>query len=52
MGETTTANEESDHRHGGLLRPHRERPHSRRAAEQRDEFAAPHVEASFSASPA
>jgi hypothetical protein len=38
MGETTTANEESDHRHGGLLPPRRERPRSR-ASEERDEVA-------------
>jgi hypothetical protein len=30
----------SDHRHRRLLRPRRERPRSRRAAEQRDELAA------------
>src|SRR5260370_30075483 len=36
------ATEEPDHRHRGLLRPRRKRPRSRRAAEQRDELAAPH----------
>src|SRR5262245_33253988 len=30
---------ESDHRHSRLLRPRRERPHRRRATEQRDEVA-------------
>jgi hypothetical protein len=30
----------SDHRHRRLLRPRRERPRRRRAAEQRDELAA------------
>ena len=35
--------EEPDHRHRRLLRPCRERPR-RRAAEQRDERAAPHIE--------
>src|SRR5262249_5500543 len=34
--------EEPDHRHRRLLRPRRERPRSRRAAEQRDECAAVH----------
>src|SRR6516225_7314757 len=34
--------EKSDHRHRGLLRARRERPCSRRAAEQRDELPAPH----------
>jgi hypothetical protein len=31
--------EESNHRHRGLLRSRRERPRSRRAAEQDDEIA-------------
>src|SRR6516225_3555233 len=34
--------EKPDHRHHRLLRACRERPCSRRAAEQRDELAAPH----------
>src|SRR5262249_52275789 len=34
--------EKSDHRHRRLLRTRRERPTGRRAAEQRDELAAPH----------
>ncbi len=34
--------EKSDHRHGRLLRSRRERPSSRRAAEQRDEVASSH----------
>src|SRR5262249_46988699 len=38
-----TALEEPDHRHHRLLRACRERPRCRRAAEQRDELAAPHV---------
>src|SRR5262249_44431829 len=33
--------EEPDHRHPRLLRPRRERPRCRRAAEQRDKFAPP-----------
>jgi hypothetical protein len=33
----------SDHRHRRLLRPRRERPSHRRAAEQRDEIAPPRV---------
>src|SRR5215813_7276092 len=37
-----SAAEESDHRHRRLLRARRERPHDRRAAEQRDELAALH----------
>src|SRR5262245_36470780 len=36
--------EKPDHRHRWLLRPHRERPHGRRPAEQRDELAASYVE--------
>src|SRR5262249_15167278 len=35
--------QETDHRHRRLLRPCRERPRSRRAAEKRDELAAFHV---------
>jgi hypothetical protein len=35
-------NEDPHHRHGGLLRPRRERPCHCCAAEKRDEFAAPH----------
>src|SRR5712691_7325510 len=34
--------QESDDRHCWLLRARRKRPHSRRAAEQRDELAPPH----------
>src|SRR5262245_7637547 len=34
--------EKTDHRHRRLLRARREWPHCRRAAEQRDELAAPH----------
>jgi hypothetical protein len=34
--------EKSDHWHGGLLCTRRERPRSRRAADERDELAAPH----------
>jgi hypothetical protein len=41
LGRRATA-EKSDDRSRGLLRPRRERPHPRRAAEQRDEFATPH----------
>ena len=36
------AGEKPDHRHRRLLRARRERPHRRRAAEQRDEVAAVH----------
>ena len=36
------AAKEADHRHCRLLRACRERPRRRRAAEQRDELAAPH----------
>src|SRR5262249_40104356 len=36
--------EPADHRHPGLLRPRRERPHSHRAAEQSDEVAALHCQ--------
>jgi hypothetical protein len=36
------ATEIPDHRHRWLLRARRERPRDRRAAEQRDELAAPH----------
>ena len=35
--------EETDHRHQGLLRAHRQRPCDSRAAEKRDELAPPHV---------
>src|SRR5262249_59706108 len=35
-----TAAQDSDRRHRRLLRPHRQRPRSRRAAEKRDELAA------------
>src|SRR5262249_9373365 len=38
------AAEKSDHRHWRLMRPRREWPCRRRAAEQRDEHTAPHVE--------
>ena len=38
---TDEVSEESDHRHRRLLRARRERPRGRRAAEQRDELAAP-----------
>jgi len=37
------AAEKPDHWHRRLLRARRERPHDRRAAEQRDELAAPYV---------
>src|SRR5262245_48606463 len=35
--------EKPDHRHRRLLRARRERPRRRRAAEKRDELAAPHL---------
>ena len=38
------AAEKPDHRHRRLLRARRDRSRGRRAAEQRDELAAPHVE--------
>jgi len=38
-----TPGEISDHRHRGLLRTRRERPHDRRTAEQRNELTPPHV---------
>ena len=37
------AADEADHRHRRLLRARRERPRRRRAAEQRDELASPHI---------
>src|SRR5262245_41701050 len=40
IGSGRTATEESNHRRPTLLRPRRERPSRRRAAEQRDELAA------------
>ena len=33
----------TNHRHRWLLRARRKRPHSRRAAEKREEIASPHV---------
>src|SRR5262249_19600907 len=44
LGLARLASEPSDYRHRGLLRPRRERPCRRRAAEQRDEMAASCVE--------
>jgi hypothetical protein len=41
------AAEKADHRHGRLLRPRRDRPRGRRAAEQRDELAADHRMTAF-----
>jgi hypothetical protein len=38
-----SAIKESNHRHRGLLRPRRQRPSDRRAAEQRDELTSPHM---------
>src|SRR5215813_326186 len=43
------AAEEPDHRHRRLLRARRERPRSRRAAEQRDNLAPPHQSITSSA---
>ena len=49
--ENTALVEKPDHRHGRLLRPRRERPRDRCAAEQRDELAAFHsITSSASAS--
>jgi hypothetical protein len=42
-----SAVEKSNHRHRRLLRPRRERPRRRRAAEQRDELAPPHSRTSL-----
>src|SRR5262245_41248942 len=42
LGVRQPKEETADHRHPGLLRPYRQRPHRRRGAEEREEGAAVH----------